>query len=139
MKGLYHYTSTWHLPQILNDGYLRLTRGVIDDMAVWLTTTTTSIGNGLEGSVVDKGEIRFILKDIRVIRWRDYKKKIIRGKDIDYKKEYVNALETGQKPHTWWLVTDCIDLINVEAIENTKTGKRINLPATINEILKELK
>lgn len=138
MKGLYHYTSTYHLPEILNSGFLKLTRGILDDYAVWFTTSDKATGNGLEGSIVDKSEIRFILKDIPAIKWKDYRKKIIRGENKLLKQRWADALEIDQKPHFWWLTNERITLDNVQAIENTKTGERVELPATIDDILLKL-
>ncbi|WPC42926.1 hypothetical protein [Clostridium sp. JS66] len=138
MKGLYHYTSTFHLPQILSCDYLKLTRGILDDYAVWFTTSITPSGNGLEGSVVDKGEIRFVMKDILAIKWKDYRKKFTKGKDRILREKWADALEVNQKPGTWWLTTDFVTLDNVQAIENIRTGIKIDFPAPIDEILDKL-
>lgn len=127
MKGLYHYTSKVHLPFILNSGYLKLTRGILEDQVVWLTTSNESLGNGLEGSCVDKTEIRFILKDMHVISWKDYREKIIQGEDKELKQAWADDLEINQNPNAWYLFEYILPLELVAAIENTKTGKKIIL------------
>jgi len=138
MKGLYHYTSTFHLPQIISSGELKLTRGILDDWAVWFTTSKDPSGNGLEGSCVDKYEIRFVMKDIPAMKWKDYKKKFTKGDNKVLKQKWADALEVNQKPGTWWLTTNFVTLDKVQAIENIKTGAKVNLPATIDEILGQL-
>lgn len=138
MKNLYHYTSTYHLAKILSSGFLKLTQGILEDEAVWLTTSSKPEGNGLEGSVVDKSEIRFILKDVAALKWKDYKKKVIKGNNKLLKQQWAGALEVNQKPHTWWLSSNVITLDKVQAVENIKTGKLVNLPATVDQIFSEL-
>lgn len=126
MNGLYHYTSKFHLPLILKSGYLKLTQGILNDNVVWLTTDTAD-GHGLEASCVDKKEIKFILKDIHVISWKDYREKIIQGEDKELKQEWADILEIDTKYNTWYLSEYILPLFLVKAIENTKTGKKITL------------
>lgn len=133
MKNLYHYTSAWHLPQILQSRYLELTQGILEDEVVWLTTTSTPKQIWQEGSI-DKSDIRLVLKDIEAISWKYYRKKIIRGFNKQQKKKWADLLEKGNNPDLWWLSSERIPLERIESIENTKTGEKVNL--NLNSVLK---
>jgi hypothetical protein len=81
---LYHFTSAFHLPAILESGYLKTVESNVSFKrehagpdVVWLTTSPTpEAGNGLQGSAVDKSEIRFTVEvDKRSVhKWREWAK-----------------------------------------------------------------
>ncbi|MBU3142234.1 hypothetical protein [Clostridium sp. CF012] len=138
MKDLSHYTSTFHLLKILKSGYLNVSQGILDDAAVWLTTSKVPVQAWQEGSCVDKSEIRFILKDIKALKWCDYKKKYTKGSNKSEKQQWAKALEVDNVFKSWWLSEDIIPLEMVEAIENTKTGKKVILVDNYDNVLKIL-
>lgn len=127
MRIFYHYTAIFHLPAILEAGYLKLTESNLRadvemyKPVVWLTTEKEPDPDklGLSGSIVDKTEIRIHVEkkpNIPITAWEHFSKQ----NKIDPK--WKAALEQGQKPETWYISTSKIPLSNVLLIENRYTG-----------------
>lgn len=110
---LFHYTSTHHLPRILEQGFLwrgdipitRTSSYGSEGYAVWLTICdkASSREHGLENPICDKTEIRFTFEadedDPRLFKWSDYAKR--RGIARDFYRELDKA--GGGLSSTWWL------------------------------------
>ena len=79
MTNFYHFTSTVHLPVILEAGLLKLTESNVDALiphagpdVVWLLDVPQiDHHHGLEGSAVDKTEVMFTV-DVPAINWLDW-------------------------------------------------------------------
>lgn len=124
MKVLYHYTSMVHLPRILQAGFLKLTESNLRldrvgyKPVVWLTEDSNVVGHGLEGSSVDKTEVKITVEHKKSY---DYWKAWSRKNKIP--KQWAAALERKQKPETWWVSTTVIPLKDIIKIENRYTGE----------------
>ena len=123
---LYHYTSIYHLPTILETGFLKLTESNLridiemHKPVVWATTTKepNGYGLGLDGSMVDKTEIRIHLrKNNNFMHWSRFKKQ------NKHDKNFVQAIEKNRSPKTWWVSSQIIPLEDVLLIENRYTGE----------------
>ena len=121
---LYHYTSTYHFTLIRQMGHLRLTDSNIDLFGggpgvVWLTTTSAAAGNGLEGSALDKSEIRFEVPTagLPIHHWPVWS----REQGID--EGWYNALASaGGNPETWWVCTAPIEMHRTKVTVRTPEG-----------------
>ena len=143
---LYHFTSKFHLPLILKDGYLHLTESQLrpptpkeskqlnqDDYSsldkkaedlykpvVWLTNSSQPLDMGLDGSVFNKKEIRLTL-----IAREHYEKWDIwsRKNRIDVK--WGEAIQRGKDSESWYISEKIIPLTSDEIIriENIVTGE----------------
>lgn len=124
MKVLYHYTSTFHLPQIFQSKFLKLTESnlrldkTMYKPVVWLTTVLEPTGQGLEGSIVDKTEVR-----ITVEHKEKYKYWKVWSRKNKIPKIWADSLERNQKPETWWVSTEEIPFEDIIMIENRYTGE----------------
>lgn len=105
---LYHYTSLFHLPQILEDGYLSVTesnasfsRTHAAPDVVWLTANPSSSKEAsLRGSCVDKTQVR-IEVDVDAVRYRRWAQK------HNVAPEVVRRLnKTGGDQANNWYVTE---------------------------------
>lgn len=137
---LYHFTSTYHLMMILETGFLKLTPSglketknprivngkLIDDNmdykpVVWLTDSDQPLGLGLEGSTVDKSEIRItLLKKENYKYWLGWANNNLMNKK--WQKEFIASTPQYK---TWYVSEQVIPLNDVLKIENLKTGKII--------------
>ena len=135
---LYHYTSRYHLPKILKQGYLKLTDSnlispkedgylikpdyLLYKPVVWLTRSTDGSKSGLEGATFDKREIR-----ITVRKRPHYDRWLLWSRQNKIKSWWAKALEHGKNPKDWY-VSEQIILLNADElvkIENTVTGEII--------------
>jgi len=137
-KVLYHYTSTYHLPAILRTEYLKLTEsnlkaptqeevvnllkyGGYDSTSlykpcVWLTTSNKTEGHGLDGSAVDKTEIKI------TVRWqKDFQNWKVWSRANGINKKWAKALEKGRNSNSWWISEKPILFADIIQIENTIT------------------
>lgn len=80
----YHYTSKVHVTNILKSGHLKLTESNLKPdvemykPVVWLTTKAipNDLELGLNGSVVDKTEVKIIVKPQKHFKtWTKFKKR----------------------------------------------------------------
>lgn len=128
MRQFYHYTSKYHLPIILHDGYLKLTESNLRmDLemykpVVWLTNSEvlSAYSLGLNGSMVDKQEIKITLSDSP-----NYKNWTIWSHDNRIKKSVANRLTSGRNPNNWYVCEQPVQLTKetVLKIENVVTGE----------------
>lgn len=136
---VYHFTSRYHLPMIFKSGYLKLTESNLkaptsrEDAlpkpdhelikpVVWLTRDAIPMGLSLEGSIIDKTEIRITL------RKRDhYEPWILWSRKNRINKTWAKCLERGNNPNGWYISEKIIPLNSSEVvkIENVKTGEII--------------
>lgn len=89
---------------------------------VWLTTTETAKGNGLEGGCLNKYEIRITL------RKRDsYENWTLWSKNNRIKSSWAKKLSRVGNPNSWYISEKIIPLSAEEVlkIENTVTGEVI--------------
>ncbi len=133
---LYHFTSSRHLPMILEAGFLKLTESNYSfDCAgmypvVWMVDTFEVDGhkNGLNDDELlaygqDKTEIRFSIPMMphfepwtkwcsatRRMKWRD-------------RDALIQAADAEETHRYWWVSEKIIPLSEVAKIEHTKTGK----------------
>lgn len=138
-KVLYHYTSKHHLPMIMKDGFLQLTESNLIEPksyqdavpkelsqlykpVVWLTTTETAQGNGLEGSVLNKHEIRITLR-----KREHYENWVLWSKNNRIKSSWFKKLSRVGNPNSWYISEEIIPLNSEELlkIENIVTGEVI--------------
>jgi hypothetical protein len=133
MDVLYHYTSKYHLQLILNDGFLKLTESnlIAPDgtfqtelksknykPVVWLTDSEITGGNGLEGSMADKTEIKITVRKKPDFQWwHSWSRK----NQID--KSWAKALEQGNKSKRWFISEKIVTMEDILKIEDTYTGE----------------
>lgn len=109
-RTLYHFTSRYHLPHILNDGFLRPTesnvsfaRAAVGPGVVWLVDEPElSAPHGLSGSAVDKTAVRITVKVENAEPWTEWVK---RQPDDGWSRE--TLVRTGGGPaaaRRWWVV-----------------------------------
>jgi len=144
---LYHFTSRFHSPLIIKDGYLKLTESNLiaptkeemqkyeqemeqgkyvynrDDLykpVVWLTNIPDPKNQGLEGGCFNKSEIMFTLR-----KKEHYQKWIEWSRRNGIKKQWAEALERGRNPESWYISEKIIPLTrdNIIKIENVITGE----------------
>lgn len=124
-KVLYHCTSTYHLPQILESQYLKLTdanlRADIENYknVVWLTDLEKpdAFALGL-GGITDKTEIRITIEKKKNFKyWKVWSRK----NKID--KAWADILERDRKPNNWWISEKIIPMEDFLLIENMITGE----------------
>lgn len=138
-KVLYHYTSRYHLPMIMKSGFLQLTESNLIEAktykeampkelsqlykpVVWLTTTKTAQGNGLEKSMLNKYEIRITLR-----KREHYENWVLWSKNNRIKSSWAKRLSSVGNPNSWYVSEKIIPLTAEEVlrIENTITGEII--------------
>jgi len=133
---LYHFTSSRHLPMILEAGYLKLTESNYSFSragmypVVWLVDAfhVDGLTNGLNTEQTlaigqDKTEIRFsIPMQPHFERWSSWSKytRKMKQKDWDI---LVFAQNSGETHRSWWVSEKIIPLSEVAKIENTKTDE----------------
>lgn len=134
---LYHYTSKYHLPMIMKDGFLQLTESNLiapkdyqDALpkelsqlykpVVWLTNSSTPQGNGIEGSSLNKYEIRITVK-----RREHYENWVLWSKKNRIKSSWFKTLASAGNPYSWYISESMIPLNGEELIriENTISGE----------------
>lgn len=123
---LYHYTSTYHLSQILESNYLKLTEGNLSKEienykdVVWLTDMKepNAFDLGLDGSPVDKTEIR-----ITIARKNSFKYWKVWSRKNKIDKDWAKILEKDRKPNNWWISEKIITTEDFLLIENVITGE----------------
>jgi len=128
---LYHFTSRFHIPLILKDGFLRVTDSNLkeDDamykQVVWLTRSIDGKGNvpssttyGFDGP--NKEEIRITLK-----KRNCYEPWVLWSKDNRMSTKRIKLISRGTMPHDWYVSENEISLTDEEVvrIENMVTGK----------------
>ena len=126
---LYHFTSTHHWPAIIAAEFLKTTEsniGSVNELwkpfgehvgpdVVWLTDMPeiTAKGCGLNGSRLDKTEIRITVEVADAISWPAFAAK------HGINKKWYRALGSGRRPETWWVVprriyrVEWIDVVTV--------------------------
>ena len=134
---LYHFTSTAHLPLIFKSGYLKLTESnltapsnyfdslpkpehLLYKPVVWLTTSKDGNKLGIEGSVVDKKEVRITLnKKKHYISWKKW------SKQNKIKSSWANWLNRSGNSDEWYISEKIIEINaeNILRIENAYTGE----------------
>ncbi|WP_427129319.1 hypothetical protein [Pseudarthrobacter sp. S9] len=124
---LYHFTSTTHLPRILESGYLKtvesnvsLKREHAGPDVVWLTTKTSADGgHGLQGSAVDKTAIRFTVDlDKRAVhKWKEWAKR--QGSN----EQVMDTLSRAGGSASWRLTTSQVPLEQWVEVRNMATGE----------------
>lgn len=144
---LYHFTSTYHLKMILESRFLKLTPSglketknprvengiLIDDNmnykpVVWLTDNDKPLGLGLEGSIVDKSEIRITLsKNDHYKYWLGWANKNLMNKK--WQKEFIASTPQYK---SWYISEQLIPIEDIIIIENLKTGKIILDNSNVN-------
>ena len=122
---LYHYTSLYHLRQILDTGYIKLTasnllqpvaprlvNGVFVDETdnykpvVWLTDTLdfgTAKANGLVGGMFDKTEVAIVIENATL---KDFKYWVRWAKDNRMDKAWFKALTSDTPNFRSWYITE---------------------------------
>lgn len=128
MRQFYHYTSKYHLPIILHDGFLKLTESNLRmdvemyKPVVWFTNNEvlSAYSLGLNGTIVDKQEIKITLSDSP-----NYKNWTIWSHDNRIKKSVVTRLTSGRNPNNWYICEQPVYLTKdtVLKIENVVTGE----------------
>ena len=123
---LYHYTSERHLRRILSAGYLKTVESNISFKrehagpdVVWLTTDETAErGLGLQGSNVDKTEIRFTVElDRRAVhKWFSWAK--ARGSS----QQAMDVMAKGGGAGSWRVVERPIPSSEWVEVRNMRTG-----------------
>lgn len=138
---LYHYTSTLHIGQIIDHGYL--SRGDIpltnslkygqEGHAVWFTTCDYANRNdhGLISPICDKSEIRFTAdippSDPRLFKWLEF------ARLNKVKQGWYDVLNEcgGGYADTWWLFVCPIATSDLKVAQK-RNGKYVDIE--INEI-----
>ena len=129
---LYHFTCKEHLEEILSSQYLKLTdsniitpdgtleterRSQAYKPVVWLTDSEYSNNIGLEGSVVDKTEIKItVLKKDYMVRWEDW------GPQKEMEKAWRRRFCRNQKISSWYISEQIIPFSDILRIENRYDG-----------------
>lgn len=133
---LYHYTSTAHLRGI---GRYGLTVGdvptnlplVEGKIGIWLTTSPSAVNHGLEGSAVDKTEVRMAveLPDAKPLcKWDDWAPRNATRSTID-------RLEAGrtEAARTWFVYFGWISPASITEVVSMRTGDEIRNWKTLLE------
>ena len=135
---LYHFTSRYHLPLILNDGFLNLTESnlreplpgqktanIFDSKdlykpVVWLSRTADAGNCAVMSASVDKSEILITLRERE-----HYQNWTIWSKSNRIKNSWAKRLTSAYNPNSWYVSETVIPLTSDEVIkiENTKTGE----------------
>ena len=125
-KLLFHYTCLYHLPKILDDGYLKLTESNLripyQEMykpVVWLTTSNIPEGHGLDNCIADKTEIKFTFSFQKHFKyWNNW------SKENKMDKNWYKAMTKDCDYETWWVSEKLVFLNDCcIKIENIKTGE----------------
>ena len=129
---LYHFTSRFHLPFILETGYLTLTTSNFNlekaDLfpVVWLTSSQTPENMGLLFDAnmpedLNKTHIRFtIFKEPYMVLWDEWSAK--KGMDKKMKQYLINSASAKETYKTWYVSEHTIPLDDVMYIEDMITG-----------------
>lgn len=131
--SLYHYTSSRHLRGIrrfgltVGDVPTSLTRNE-GRVGVWLTSSESADGHGLETSAVNKRARRLTVDlpagSYGLVRWNDWRTSHVDAATIA-------ALEINSQADTWWIhfrpipvdrITDCVDMGTGKGIEGWGEG-----------------
>lgn len=121
----YHYTSKVHVANILKSGHLKLTESNLKHdvelykPVVWLTTKAipNDFELGLDGSVVDKTEVKIIVKPQKHFKtWTKFKKE-----NAPLNNKWIDVLENNRTPESWYISEKEVPLSQVELIENRYT------------------
>ncbi|MCU1597087.1 MAG: hypothetical protein JWQ47_826 [Glaciihabitans sp.] len=132
---VYHFTSRYHLPQILLAKQLNLvesnisfTRENAGPKVVWLTTRATAdAGLGLRTSAVDKSEIRITVRlDKRsLFVWRDW------AKAHGSNERTIEILaKSGGGSRSWRVTEKSIPAASWVEIMDMATGELIDMSAS---------
>jgi hypothetical protein len=111
---LYHYTSTIHLPYILEAGVLLPTESNVSILrehagpdVVWLLDRPLLPGenHGLQGSYADKTAVCITVEvpTKAAVRWLDWKPQ--KGMDPAWRSAFVRAGGGHGETKRWWVVT----------------------------------
>lgn len=123
---LYHFTSAWHLPQILEDGYIDVTESNLSqhrehagpDVA-WFTKSPTVAGTTfLRGCSVDKTEVRFIV-DVpggEVQKWWTWARR--RG----IEPRWAKGLAAAGGSASWYVIERPVPVAEWRNVTNVRTG-----------------
>lgn len=124
---LYHFTSATNIQAILDSGYLKtvesnisLKREHAGPDVVWLTTSpSANAGHGLQGSLVDKTEIRVTVEvDSRSVhKWREWAR--ARGSN----EATISALTRSGGSGSWRVVMTRIPAERWTEVRNMVTGE----------------
>ena len=139
MDGLlYHFTSRYHLPLILKDGFLMLTESNLrepepgqkianvfnnDNLykpVVWLSRTADAGNCAVMSASVDKSEILITLRERT-----HYQNWTIWSKNNRIKSSWAKRLTRAYNPNSWYVSEQIVPLTKDEVIkiENIKTGE----------------
>ncbi|MDR7141937.1 hypothetical protein [Rhizobium sp. BE258] len=125
---LYHFTSLAHLRGIHEHG---LTVGdvvtsierVEGRVGVWLTSSSSFLGHGLEGAAMDKTAFRLELdvpEDDRLVYWNSWAEENI---SADTRRRLVVA--NGQSAKTWYIYFGRLSPLLIREVVETATGEAI--------------
>lgn len=133
---LYHYTSTLHLPDIIEHGSLwkgdiPLTNSMRigqEGNGVWLTTCAYAKRNdhGLGNPICDKSEIRFTVEidenDPRLFKWSEF------AHLNKVEKSWYNSINKtgGGLADTWWLFMSPIAIARLKVAQKF-TGQYVDI------------
>jgi len=135
---LYHFTSKYHLPLIMKDGFLMLTESNLKEPVpgkkignvfdskdlykpvVWLSRTADANNCAVMSASVDKSEILITLRERP-----HYQNWTIWSKENRIKTSWAKRLTGRYNPNSWYVSESVIPLTSDEVIkiENTKTGE----------------
>lgn len=123
---LYHYTAMFHLPKIMQDGFLKLTESNLRldvemyKPVVWLTDLAqpTARGLGLDGSLLDKTEIRIHVK--KKVTFKTWEAFAVKNK---MNKELKKVFSDDRSPEHWYISTNPVYFRDILLIENTRSGE----------------
>jgi hypothetical protein len=135
---LYHFTSRYHLPLILKDGFLKLTESNLkepmpgqkianvfdsDDLykpVVWLSRSANAGNCAVLSAGVDKSEILITLRERT-----HYQNWTLWSKTNRIKNSWAKRLTSAYNPNSWYVSEIAVPLTGNEVlkIENTKTGE----------------
>ena len=127
---LYHFTSTHHLPKILEDGRLKVTESNLSRTrvhagpdVVWLTSDPMPASQEWAGgSQVDKAEIRFTVRvpAQQAGKWRKW----ARAHGID--PGWARALTVAGDSGSWYVIERAVPAAEWAEIANMRTGELIS-------------
>ena len=122
---LYHFTTRLHLSAITKSGFLKVTESNVGSGSplmpptgqhvgpdvVWLTSSVSGDGCGLDGGLSDKTELRFVVEVPDAVRWVDW------APAAQMHPRWRRALSRGQDVSSWYVVERPIPMSEWVSIE----------------------